>query len=125
MELLFKTGDLWGINEEGYDHNMSSSKNITLSSLDVNLRYSILYMICPLFKSVNAISECQIQISNIAVLQDELEDTQFEIWDTMEAHIVIIVRHCKLLDIFQRKCTTIKKILHLRDVYPRRTGNIF
>ncbi|CAC5395672.1 unnamed protein product [Mytilus coruscus] len=107
-ELLFKTGDLWGINEEGYDHYISASKDITLSSLDINLRYLILYIICPLFKSVNAISECQIQISKIAVLQTELENLQFDIWDTMEAHIVIIARHCKLLDYFQRKCTTIK-----------------
>ncbi|CAG2202970.1 unnamed protein product [Mytilus edulis] len=107
-ELLFKTGDLWGFNEEGYDHYISASKDITLSSLDINLRYSILYIICPLFKSVHAISECQIQIAKIAVLQTELKYPQFDIWDTIEAQIVIIGRHCKLFDYFQRKCTTIK-----------------
>ncbi|CAG2233587.1 unnamed protein product [Mytilus edulis] len=109
-ELLFKTGDLWGFNEEGYDHYVSASKDITLTSLDNNLIYLIIYIICPLFKSINVISECQIQISKIAVLQTELEYTQFDdIWNEMEIHIVRIGRYCKLLDYFQRKCTTIKK----------------
>lgn len=106
--MLFKTGDLWGINEEGYDHYMSASKDIILFSYDINLRYSILYISCPLFKSVNAFSECQIQISKIAVLQTELEDPQFDIWDTIEAQIEIVTRHCKFYYYLQRKCTTIK-----------------
>lgn len=116
-ELLFKTGDNWGIMEDGYDHYISADKGITVSSLDNNLHFVLLYIVCPLFKSVNAVSECQIQISEIAVLDRDLKQSVFEpIWNKMEEHIVKIGEHCELSRVFQRKCATLKETVFNRTL---------
>lgn len=108
-ELLFKSGECYGIKGEGNDHEFSATKDISLSSLDETLNVLLLYTVCPLFQSVIAVCECQIQITKLAVLNSECERTTFEqIWNRIESHIIIISDHCMLFDDFKRECETTK-----------------
>lgn len=96
--------------QEENEQCFSATKGITISHLDSKLNILILSTVCPLFKSVSAVSECQSQISKIAVLQREVKDNEFEkIWDKFEDHIHKISSHCQLSDFFKRKCTIIKE----------------
>ncbi|XP_052085224.1 uncharacterized protein LOC127722390 [Mytilus californianus] len=109
-EILFKSGESCGIKEEGNAADISATKDITLSNLDETLNVLLLYTVCPLFQSVNTVSECQIQISKIAVLHSECERFAFEnLWNRIESHIISIAAHCKLSGYFKRKCEATKQ----------------
>ncbi|CAG2236836.1 unnamed protein product [Mytilus edulis] len=73
-ELLFKSGECCGIKGEGNDHEFSATKDISLSSLDETLNVLLLYTVCPLFQSVIAVCECQIQITKLAVQNSECQE---------------------------------------------------
>lgn len=114
---LFKTDDQSGINIERYCQSISASKDITLSSLDNELNFVLLYTICPLFKSVDVVSECQFQITKFAVFKSSLQKPAFdEIWDKIETHIQIIGSQCNLSEYFKHKCDTIKQTIFNRTV---------
>ncbi|XP_052080751.1 uncharacterized protein LOC127718736 [Mytilus californianus] len=116
-KLLFKTDDQSEINRERNCHSISASKDITLSSLDNELNFVLLYTICPLFKSVDVVSECQIQITKIAVFKSELQKPAFdEIWDKIKAHIQMIGGQCNLSEYFKHKCDTIQQTIFNRTV---------
>ncbi|CAG2256947.1 unnamed protein product [Mytilus edulis] len=108
-EILFKSGESSGIKGDGNIADISATKDIALSSLDETLHTLLLYTVCPLFQSVNSVSECQIQILEIAVMNSECERFTFEnIWNRIESHIISITDHCKeiSLSLLDGKYTT-------------------
>lgn len=108
-ELLFKSVECCGIKGKGIYHEFFATKNISLSSLDETLNVLLLYTVCPLYKSMITVCECQIQITKLAVLNSECEKTTFEhLWNKIESHIIIISDHCMIFDDFKRECETIK-----------------
>ncbi|CAG2185870.1 unnamed protein product [Mytilus edulis] len=66
-----KSGESSGIKGDGNIADIFATKDITLSSLDETLNTVLLYTVCPLFQSVNSVSECQIQILEIAAMNPE------------------------------------------------------
>lgn len=109
-EVLFTTEEHMVIDTEGGENNISACTGLTVSCLDSNLNVFILNIVCPLYKSVNAVSECQIRISRTAVLEYKIQTPVFEdIWDKIETHILSIGTHCKFSDHFCRKCTAVKR----------------
>lgn len=116
-KLLFKTEDQSEINRDKYCHSISPSKDITVSSLDNELNFVLLYTICPLFKSVDVVSECQIQITKIAVSKSELQKAAFdEIWDSIKAHIQIIGSQCNRSEYFKDNCEQIQQTIFNKTV---------
>lgn len=113
-QLLFETHDgLLGVKHS----DMPARTNIQISCLDNNLTYLILYIVCPLFKSVVTVSNCQIQILKIAALKSISEKPEFDdIWNSIEANIVEIGSHCKLSYCFQTKCIEIKQTIFNRTL---------
>lgn len=115
--VLFKTEEHMVTDPEGGENNISASPGLTVSSLDSNLKKIILNIVCPLYKSVNAVSECQIRISRTAVLKYEIETPVFEdIWNKIETHILFIGIHCQFSDHFRRKCTAVKQTTFNRSL---------
>lgn len=115
-QLLFETYDLWGVKH----CDMPARTGITISCLDNNLNFLILYKVCPLFKSVITVSNCQTQISKIAARNSISEKPEFDdIWDKIEANIVKVGGHCKLSHYFQTKCTEIKQTIFNRTLSQR------
>ncbi|CAC5369364.1 unnamed protein product [Mytilus coruscus] len=109
-DILFKSGESSEIKGEGNVADISATKDITLSSLDKPLNILLLYTVCPLFQSVITVSNCQIQISKIAVLNSECKCFMFEkLWNIIESHIISIAAHCKLSDYYKGKCETTKQ----------------
>ncbi|CAG2233585.1 unnamed protein product [Mytilus edulis] len=99
-EILFKSGKCSGIRKGGNVADISATKDITLSSLDETLNVLLLHTVCPLYKSVNIVSECQIQILKMAVINSECERFTFEnLWNRIESHIISIASHCKEIPI--------------------------
>ncbi|XP_071140066.1 uncharacterized protein [Mytilus edulis] len=115
-EILFKSGECSGIRKEGNVADISATKDITLSSLDETLNVLLLHTVCPLYKSVKIVSECQTQILQIAVFNSECERFTFEhLWNRIESHIISIASHCKQSDYFKRKCETTKQTFFNRN----------
>lgn len=113
-EFLFKTDDLGQINE---GENYHANKDVTIYRLDNSLNFLLLYITCPLFKSVNAVSECQSQITKIAILQSELETPVFDdVWVKIETHIATIGRHCNLSEYFKFQCASIQQSKFNREL---------
>lgn len=109
LDTLFKSLENSVTDEIGKEQCTSNSKRI-IAGIDSKLNFFILSLICPLFISVNAVSECQSQISEIAVLKSEVVDSRFTyLWDKMEKHIDTISSYCNLSEYFKRQCTKIKK----------------
>lgn len=109
LDTLFKCVENSVTDEVGNEQCTYPSKRI-IASLDSELNFFILSVICPLFISVNAVSECQSQISKIAVLKNEVDDDKFTaLWNKMEENIDYISSYCKASEYFKRKFTKIKK----------------
>lgn len=109
-DVLFKTEEHMVVDPEGSEKNISASPGLTVSSLDSNLNVLILNIVCPLYKTVNSLSECQIRISRTAVLEYEIETPVFEdILNKIETHILFIGIHCQFWDHFHRKFTAVKQ----------------
>lgn len=114
-ELLFKTDNKPEIDQEGDIHYIS--KDITLSSLNSDLNCILLYIICPLFKSVIVVSDCQIQITKIAVYSSVVQKPKFEdIWNKIVADIIQIGIYCNTSDYFRNKCETVRQTVFNRTL---------
>lgn len=95
---------------EGGENNISACTGLTVSCLDSNLNVLILNIVCPLYKSVHAVSECQIMISRTAVLEYKILTPVYEdIWNKIETNILFIGTHCKLSEHVGRKCRAVKQ----------------
>ncbi|CAG2185939.1 PPP4R3 [Mytilus edulis] len=109
-EFLFKTGECRKMIEDDNVENIFASKGITVSRLDSNLNIVILETVCPLFKSLLALSECQIGISKTAVNESDIQTSAFhDTWNQIEMHILRLGKHCKSKDYFRRKCIAVKR----------------
>lgn len=109
LDTLFKCVKNSVTDEVGNEQCTYPSKRI-IASLDSELNFFILSVICPLFISVKAVSECQSQISKIAVLKNEVEDDKYtNLWNEMEENIDNISSYCKDSEYFKRQFTKIKK----------------
>lgn len=108
-EFLFKTGECRNMIEDDNVENIFASKEITVSRLDSTLNFVILKTVCPLFKSLLALSECQIGISKTAVYESEIQTSAFhKTWNQIEMHILHIGEHCQPKDYFRDKCIAVK-----------------
>lgn len=115
-DIMFERRDHIKIDKNESDQWLSASNGITVSRLDNTMNLSILSVVCPLFKSVNVVSECQIQISKIAVQQRKVTGREFaDIWDKLEAHINKISSHCQLSTCFMYECSIVKKAIFNRS----------
>lgn len=116
-EILFKSRECSGIRKEINVADITATKDITLSSLDEKLNVLLLHTVCPLYKSVKIVSECQIQILKIAVINSECGRFTFEnLWNRIELHIISIASHCKQSDYFKHKCETTKQTFFNRNL---------
>ncbi|CAG2250681.1 unnamed protein product [Mytilus edulis] len=71
-----------------------NSKSLTKDSFDNELSSIILSTICPLYKSVQAVTENQMTFSRIAV-GHEINNADFDkIWNLMEANLKPMSNHC-------------------------------
>lgn len=108
-EVLYHTEASEVIGEHQNTENVFASKGVTVSCLDSKLNFIILNIVCSLFKSVNAISECQVHISKFAVQICEIKNDVFDdLWEKMVTNILLISRHCQLYDHFRIKCEVTK-----------------
>lgn len=115
-DIMFKRGENIKMDENESEHCISASKDITVSRLDNTMNLLILSVVCPLFQSVNVVSECQSQISKIAVQQRKVTGREFaDIWDKLEAHIDKISSHCQLSTCFMDECSIVKKAIFNRS----------
>lgn len=115
-DIMFKRGENIKMEENESEQCLSASKGITVSRLDNTMNLLILSVVCPLFKSVNVVSECQTQISKIAVLQRKVTGREFaDIWDKLEEHIDKISSHCQLSICFMDECSIVKKAIFNRS----------
>ncbi|CAG2221640.1 unnamed protein product [Mytilus edulis] len=115
-DIMFERGENINMDENVSEHCLSASKGITISRLDNTMNLLILSVVCPLFKSVNVVSECQSQISKIAVQQRKVTEREFaDIWDKLEAHIDKISSHCKLSTCFMDECSIVKEAIFNRS----------
>lgn len=116
-EFLFEKKECMNMVQDGNVKNISATKGITVSCLDSYLNFLILNAVCPLFKSLLAVSECQMIISNTAVYESEVEQHAFlDMWNKIEMHILLISEHCQLKDHFRLKCEAVKTARYNRTL---------
>lgn len=116
-EILFKSKDSMFVFEEENTTNISATKDIKVSCLNNHLNCLLLSIVSPLYQSVIAVSECQVQISKIALERCEIEQPEFyEIWNNMETNISEISIHCDLFEQFSQQCETAKCTAFIRTL---------
>lgn len=110
-ELLFESKQCVENRQEENVDVISASKGITVSNLDTNLSFLILYIVCPVFKAVYTISEFQIRISKIAARENDMHirNRDFDdIWNNMEINILVLGKQCQMEEQFRNCCATTK-----------------
>lgn len=84
-------------------------KGLEVTTFDDDMHFVLLSTVCPLYKSVQVVTENQMKISRIAV-EHGINNDDFEIiWELMEKKLNTMSSHCNCAGYFKPKLDTVKK----------------
>ncbi|CAG2236838.1 unnamed protein product [Mytilus edulis] len=100
------------------DYQTSSiipKKGLEVTAFDDDMHFVLLSTVCPLYKSVQVVTENQMKISRIAVEHGINNDDYEKIWELMEKKLNTMSSHCNCAGYFKPKLDTMKKSTFNRE----------